>query len=83
MCNTLKKGNKRKVEQELLPALLAEYNSAGGYAEPSKVLLCDYIREWIDTRKPRLSPPTYMNYIHMFEKHIYPYFKAMKLLLRT
>jgi len=76
------KGNKRKVEKELLPALLAEHNAAGGYVEPSKTLLCDFFKEWVEIRRPRLSPPTYMNYVHMIEKHIYPYFKSKNLLLK-
>ena len=76
------KGNKRMVEREMLPALLAELNAAGGYVEPSEELLCDYILEWVEKRKQRLSPPTYMNYLHMINKHIYPYFKTKKLFLK-
>jgi integrase len=76
------KGNKNKVKNEMLPARLVELNANGGYVELSKELLCDFIREWVKSRRGRLSPPTYMNYLHMIDKHICPYFKGKKLLLK-
>lgn len=77
----LEKGNKTKAKQ-MLAALLHEYNSSGGYVEPSKVLLCDYIRDWVKMSRQRLQPSTYMNYTHLVDKHVYPYFEVQGIELK-
>jgi len=74
------KGNKRKAEQQL-NALLTEYTNAG-YVEPSKILFCDFISDWVEMSKPKLQATTLMNYVHMLGKHIYPYFQASGLQLK-
>ncbi|MCL2400435.1 MAG: site-specific integrase [Defluviitaleaceae bacterium] len=73
------KGNKRKAEQQL-HAILTEY-SDGDFVEPTNILLCDYLKDWIESRESRLQVTTYMNYVHMLNKHLYPYFKKTKLQL--
>ncbi len=70
------KGNKRKAEQRM-QEILAEWDGVT-YCD-GKILLSDYIREWIERDKSRISRTTYDGYIHMLEKHIEPYFKALKM----
>lgn len=73
------KGNKRKAEQ-VLNDLKAQYDESD-YIEPSKVLFCDYLTEWIELNKNSLQVTTYDNYKHMLNKHIYPYFKEKGIVL--
>jgi len=75
------KGNKRKAEQ-MLVVFIAEHKDSG-YIEPSKVLLCDFIRDWVEMRRTELQATTYMNYSHLLKKHVYPYFQAMGLQLKN
>jgi len=75
------KGNKRKAEQ-MLNTLLVEY-SEGNYTEPSKLLFCDFLKNWVEMNRPKLQDTTYTNYIYLIEKHICPYFKVAKLKLVT
>jgi Site-specific recombinase XerD len=74
------KGNKRRAEQRLTE-LLAEYENSG-YIEPSKILLCDFVREWVDIRGSHLQPTTHSVYLHMLDKHIYPYFSKSGVMLK-
>ena len=73
------KNGKRKAEKRMAE-LIAEYSDAP-ITEPSKMLLCDFIKEWVESSEGRLSPPTYTSYESMINKHIYPYFKEAKVLL--
>ncbi len=73
------KGNKRKAEQRL-NELISQYEETE-YIEPTKVLLCDFIKEWLELNKPNVQVTTHDIYIHMLNKHIYPYFKDKGLLL--
>jgi len=75
------KGNKRKAEQ-MLKSWLDECNSEGGYKEPTKILFCDWVRDWVETSKPRLQATTYMGYMHLLTKHVYPYFQKSGLQLK-
>lgn len=70
------KGNKRKAEKRM-QEILAEWDGVT-YCD-GKILLSDYIREWIERDKSRISKTTYDGYIHMLEKHIKPYFNALKM----
>ena len=74
------KGNKSKAKQ-LLRNWLDECSNAGGYAKPSKILFCDWVRDWVEMRKPELQATTYMSYTNMLTKHICPYFAKLKLQL--
>lgn len=71
--------NKRKAEQ-MLTQMLAEH-ADGGFIEPSKMLYCDFLSDWIKSNKQNYQATTYMNYMHMLDRHIYPYFKKTNLLL--
>lgn len=73
------KNNKRKAEQRL-NELLAE-NAETEYIEPTKTLLCDYIKEWVEASKSNVQVTTYDNYVHMLNRHIYPYFKRLNVSL--
>lgn len=67
------KNNKRRAEQALRD-LLAEYDSSD-YIEPSKILFCDFLSQWVELDKVNIQPTTYDGYKHILNKHIYPYFK--------
>lgn len=73
------KGNKRKAEQ-MLNDWLAQYADTE-YTEPSKVLFCDFVKEWIQLDKPKLQVTTYDNYVHILDRHLYPYFQECGILL--
>lgn len=70
------KGNKRKAEakaQEIVDKW------KGIVAVTDNSLLCDYIADWVERDKARVQITTYDGYKHMLNKHIYPYFKSMRL----
>ena len=69
------KGNKRKADA-LLNELIAQYRDTA-YIEPTKILLCDFITEWVTGRKSHVQITTYDAYLHMLDKHIYPYFQQL------
>jgi len=73
------KGNKREAER-MLNALLVEYSNTG-YTEPSKAIFYEFLRDWVEMQKPKLQATTYMNYVHILDKHICPYFKKSGFLL--
>lgn len=66
--------NKRRA-QEKLNELCAEYTRKQQVEQNNPdVLLMDYIKNWIEKRRPELSPTTYRNYLHMAEHHMNDYF---------
>lgn len=73
------RGNKRKAEQ-VLKDLIAEYEDSD-YIEPSKKLFCDFLKEWVEMNKHNVQVTTYDGYVHMLNKHIYPYFKENGIIL--
>lgn len=73
------KGNKRRAEK-VLHELVIEYEGMS-YIEPSRVLLCDFVKEWVDLSQSKVQITTYDGYVHMLNKHIYPYLKAHGLIL--
>lgn len=73
------RGNKRKAEQ-VLKDLIAEYEGSD-YIEPSKKLFCDFLKEWVEMDKHNVQVTTYDGYVHMLNKHIYPYFKEKGIML--
>lgn len=75
------KGNKRKAEKKL-NLLLAELDNVE-YIEPSKVLFCDFVRDWVTMNQSNLQATTYMNYLHMVDKHIDPHFRELELQLKN
>ena len=71
--------NKRRA-QEKLNALCAEYTRKQQVEQNHPdVLLMDYVKEWIEKRKPEIYPTTYRNYLHMAEHHMDDYFGEMPL----
>lgn len=74
------KGNKRKAEQRM-QEILAEWDAKTYNSD--KILLSNYIHDWIERDKSKISRTTYDGYMHMFEKHIEPYFKALKLTVQN
>ncbi|MCL2020415.1 MAG: site-specific integrase [Oscillospiraceae bacterium] len=73
------RGNKKKAEA-ILKGLINEYGD-NNYIEPTKMLFCDFVSEWVKASKSHVQPTTYDNYVHMLEKHVYPYFKALGITL--
>lgn len=73
------KNNKRKAEQAL-KKLVAEYEDSD-YVEPSKMLFCDFVANWVELNKTNVQITTYDGYKHILQKHIYPYFKEKGLKL--
>lgn len=66
--------NKRRAQTKL-NELCAEYTRRQQVERAgSDVLLADYVRGWIERRKPDISPSTYRNYAHMAEHHVRDYF---------
>jgi integrase len=41
------------------------------------------VRDWVSMSQPKLQATTYMNYVHMANKHICPYFEELGLLLKN
>lgn len=71
--------NKRRA-QEKLNALCVEYTRKHQVEQNHPdVLLMDYVKEWIEKRKPEISPTTYRNYLHMADHHMADYFGEMLL----
>ena len=74
-----KQVNKRKAEDKM-KEILEQYENTT--FESGNVLLCDYVSDWIERDKARIQSTTYDGYVHMFKKHIEPYFKDKKLKLK-
>ncbi len=70
------KGNKHKAEQILRERIINYSNTP---VEPSEVLFCDFVSEWVKSSKGKVQHSTYDGYIHMLDRHIYPYFKELGL----
>lgn len=66
--------NKRRA-QEKLNELCVEYTRKQQVEENHPdVILTDFLKTWIESRKSKLSPTTYRNYLHMAEHHMRDYF---------
>ncbi len=64
-------GTKREAERAL--ARLINEISTGAYVEPSRVLLSDYLRRWLnDYAQPKVSLKTHERYKQLIEGHIVP-----------
>lgn len=79
------KGNKKKAEQ-FLNELKSQYEEMAqeketNYIEPPEIMFCDFLKEWITLNKSNIQVTTYDGYIHMLNKHVYPYFKEEGILL--
>lgn len=61
--------------------IVSEYEDKTYYDE--NMLLCDYIKDWIEHDKPFISITTYDHYKAQNQKHIYPYFKEKHMRLKN
>jgi integrase len=71
------KGNKTKAK-EFLRLRINEHIAADN-ADSADVLLCDYVKSWVENGEKRLQATTFDSYVSMVNKHVYPYFKSKKL----
>jgi integrase len=72
------RGTKREAEKRLTE-LLREIDG-GGFINPSKVTLADYLNSWLRYYAwPNLAPKTAQNYEHMARKHLIPGLGAIHL----
>ena len=75
------KGNKRKAEAELA-RLRAEFEPPKEVGDLScDMLFADYLLEWLEIAKGRLSVATYSSYAAMIKKPVGPYFRQRNLTL--
>ena len=70
-------GNRRKAESAHRKVLV-EYEKFNRSTYKKDVLFCDYIKEWLNDASRRIEQTTYESYVHMINKHIYPYFLNLK-----
>lgn len=73
------RGNKRKAESKL-KEILEKYEHLT-LEETGESTLCEYMENWLNRIKKDLQATTYDNYVHMFKKHIKPYFEHKKIKL--
>ena len=73
------KGNRRKAEA-MLRETLSDYADIE-YIEPTRMLFSQYIAEFLELHKSEVQISTYDGYMHMFNKHIKPYFDEKKITL--
>lgn len=65
-------GNKRRAE-ELLFQARHQYADSKACSE---LLFADYMFQWLEEMKVKVSPATYHSYKYIVERSIYPYFQA-------
>lgn len=69
-------GNKKKA-QVRMREILDEWDGLV-FVDSDKIPLTSYINDWISRTKMKVQVSTYDGYVHMFRKHIYPYFDERK-----
>jgi integrase len=70
--------SKKEAEQELAKVLAAL--ATGVHIEPSKMLLCDFLRnEWLLAIRPTIRPTTFSSYETHVERHIIPRIGSLQL----
>lgn len=73
------KGNKKKAEQ-ILRERIAFYELQEGIVSPD-TLFTDYIKLWLDRKKPYIEIDTYEGYETIVNSHLIPYFEPKKIKL--
>ena len=73
------KGNKHKAEEFAREYIASLEERTVDY---DKMIVCDYIENWIERNKYNISISTYDHYVHTLVKHIKPYFSATRLCLK-
>lgn len=61
----------RKEAEKELPRILNELND-GTYIEPSKQKYKEFIDEWLENRKSKISKNTYQTYKYLIDAHVKP-----------
>lgn len=74
------KGNKRKGEL-FLNDLLAQSKDED-FRSSSKIMFCDFIKQWIKNKKNKIELSTWESYDMYARKHIIPYFEKLNLTLK-
>ena len=64
------KGTKRDAERELA-RLLNDLNT-GGYVEPTRMLVRDYLEKWLEVARTKVAPKTYERYEEIVRLHLAP-----------
>lgn len=72
-------GNKRRAEELLLQTRQQYADSQ----ESSGLLFADYMLQWLEKMKPKVSPTTYRGYKYNIERGICPYFRQKNIFLRN
>ena len=72
-------GNKRRAEEMLLNVRQQYQDKRAGQ---DKLLFCDYMMQWLEKMKSRVSPTTYHGYACNVQKKIYPYFHDRRITLK-
>lgn len=72
-------GNKRRAEELLLQTRQQYADSQ----ESSGLLFTDYMLQWLEKMKPKVSPTTYRGYKYNIERGICPYFRQKNISLRN
>lgn len=71
------KGTKREAQNECA-RLISEVQGCN-YLEPNKIALSQFLRQWLDHVKPRVSPRSHERYSELVEKNIIPLIGATHL----
>lgn len=72
-------GNKRRAEELLLQTRQQYADNQGR----SGLLFADYMLQWLEKMRPRVSPTTYHGYRYNVERGICPYFRARGIILQN
>ena len=75
-------GNQRKAEAKAREIYFEYRKKSDAGIIDSNILLCDYIKDFVERRKIIVAPTTYDNDQHYLNKYIYPYFKKANLKLK-
>jgi integrase len=71
------KGTKRQAQVEC--ARLVAQQSDGGYIEPAKITVADFLTRWLDYKKSRLSPLSFERYGNVCRVNIIPHIGNIRL----
>lgn len=71
------RGTKKKA-QERLNEMLTEVNG-GTFVKPHKISLNEFLDQWLETVKPRLSERTHTDYTYLLKKYVRPSLGATRL----
>lgn len=75
------RGNKKRAEK-ILRELLEQYDNNDITSTSKKILFTKFIQMWMDINKAKLQTTTYDGYVHIFNKHIKPYFNELGIFLQ-